>query len=312
MTTCLHVGDLHFWGYSKNPLVYLGKRALGSANLLLKRSRAFRIELAPQLAARLQGECPSAQHLLLSGDFSTTSLPIEFASASEAFLHLLPQGLQAHVVPGNHDRYTGADHRKKPFEEHLIQRLAPAQKPFPFVEILAPGVACVGLDATTRNGLLGSHGLLKPADLLMLESWWAEHGSSILQLIILCHFPPEAPLDLIHRDRGQQLRGGEALVQWISRLNIPVLFCHGHYHQRWLWRSPVTENLVYLNAGAPLMRKKQTPPDLGYFRFEATPHVERVTLVRCLDLGDAASWEERTVELPSGNEPIDLRAKVFL
>ncbi len=311
MTTILHVGDLHYWAYAKNPMLYLGKRGLGSANLFLKRSKAFRIELTSVLANRLHAESANAQHLLFSGDFSTTSLPKEFTLAAEAFSPLLKNTFRAHAVPGNHDRYTARDLLNSNFEKHLLAKLCPMQKPFPFIEHLCPEVACAGFDATTRNGI-GSFGFLKPDDLVALQNWWSENGRTIKQLIVLCHFPPEAPAALLKHNRGQQLRNGEALLGLLKELNIPVLFCQGHYHQRWLWRSELAENVVYLNAGAPLMRSGMENPDLGFFRFNATPQIERVTLVRCTDLSEQeTTWCEHNFTLPPSGPGIDLRAKVL-
>lgn len=308
MTTFVHLGDLHFWGYAKNPLLYFGKRGLGSANLFLKRSKEFRTELVPLLVEQLKQQQTGT--LLFSGDFSTTSLPQEFSSAATHFAPVLSPSVQARAVPGNHDRYTSLDHINRAFENFLLHPLCPTQKAYPFIEHLSPEVACVGFDATTRNGI-GSHGLLKPADLKTLAAWWGAHGSTVKQLIVLCHFPPEAPLELLHRHRGQQLRGGEALLALLKEFGIPVLFCHGHYHQRWLWRSELAENVVYLNAGAPLMRSKRHDPDLGFFSVSANPVVERVTLVRCTVQESAATWSEHVIDIPAAGPGIDLRPKVF-
>ena len=144
--TALHIGDLHFWDFPRSPMDMLGKRVLGVANLALRRSRAFRQDRAPLLAERLASLKPD--WVLFSGDFTTTSLGREFSRARAA---LAPVEGRIRAVPGNHDRYTRRDIRRRTFESHLGPWAGPGT--WPYFEELGNGVWLAGIDATTSNGM---------------------------------------------------------------------------------------------------------------------------------------------------------------
>lgn len=271
----VHVGDLHFWSFSRNPLAYVGKRTLGIGNLALRRARAFRKEHAPQLVARLEELNPD--WLLLSGDFTTTSLPAEFAQALDALAPLLRTvGERTVAVPGNHDRYTRRDIRRATFEAHAGP-LAP-RGGWPHFRDLGGGLWVVALDATTSNGV-GSHGRFTAAHAEALDRWWEEKGDAVRELWLLCHFPAEEPKALIAHDRGPQLLGAERLVRFLERTGVPVLHLHGHHHHRWLYRGAAAPNVLYCNAGAPLLvRGRAAAPDLGFLQLVGN---EGATAIRC-------------------------------
>ena len=83
----VHLSDIHFWQYTFNPLRLLSKRLLGTASLLLGRARRFRLERVPELVARVQEL--NADHILITGDLTTTALPAEFRAARAALADLL-------------------------------------------------------------------------------------------------------------------------------------------------------------------------------------------------------------------------------
>src|SRR3972149_3104093 len=60
-----HISDLHLWRFTWNPLLWLGKRALGLGNLALRRGRNFRREALPSLLSVI--ETDGIDHLLVSG-----------------------------------------------------------------------------------------------------------------------------------------------------------------------------------------------------------------------------------------------------
>ena len=123
----VHVSDLHVWRLSWNPLHWYGKRALGMGNLLLRRARKFRLEEIPSLVQAIESDNPN--HVVVSGDFTTTSLPREFESSAAGLGTLISDPARATVVPGNHDRYTRSAARKKGFEQRF-GRFRPSLRPF--------------------------------------------------------------------------------------------------------------------------------------------------------------------------------------
>ena len=75
----VHIADIHFWRVTLNPFRLVGKRALGALNVLLRRRRDFAMERAEQFADAVAATGINA--VLLTGDFTSTSLDEEFALA---------------------------------------------------------------------------------------------------------------------------------------------------------------------------------------------------------------------------------------
>ena len=100
----IHVSDIHFWQYALNPPQLFSKRLLGMASLLVRRARRFRLERVQDVVERVIGLKPD--HILITGDLTTTALPAEFRAAKRALAPWLDVPGQVTVIPGNHDRYT--------------------------------------------------------------------------------------------------------------------------------------------------------------------------------------------------------------
>ena len=69
----IHLSDIHVWRLAFNPLRLLGKRSVGFFELLRGRARRFRLERLADVVARVQGL--NADHILITGDLTTTALP---------------------------------------------------------------------------------------------------------------------------------------------------------------------------------------------------------------------------------------------
>ena len=65
-----------------NPLQLFSKRLLGMASLLVRRARKFRLERAQEVVDRVLSLEPD--HILITGDLTTTALPAEFRAARRA------------------------------------------------------------------------------------------------------------------------------------------------------------------------------------------------------------------------------------
>ena len=117
-----HISDLHFSSPSLNPTQLFSKRWLGNLNLLLSRKKNFsthQLSLLPDFFIE-----QAVTHVLISGDFSSTSLKKEFIEAS-AFVHSLERvGLKVFTLPGNHDHYTRRAYKKKLFYDFFPAQFA--------------------------------------------------------------------------------------------------------------------------------------------------------------------------------------------
>lgn len=298
----LHIGDLHFHKIPLNPITYLGKRALGVANLLIGgRRRRFRTEEAPRFVEYASGLAPD--FLFFSGDFTSTALASEFQLAAKALEPLLPPTREGcvHTVPGNHDCYTGRELTGRTFFRVLGTRFGCEREMS--LGWPAEGLALLKINAATRNGI-GSHGRVLARHLLYLESVKTEIQAKARSLIVLCHFPAEEPAPLILHDRGPQLLNAPALLDVLATLNIPVLWLHGHHHHRWTYGSPRHPAIKYLNAGAPFLRKQGHPPDLGFHELTFSGGAISIRTHRFDH--QAGRWDTRQPKLPEPGEYEDL------
>jgi len=290
--TACHIGDLHFWSIPLNPALYFGKRMLGVGNLVARRARKFRQELAPVLAKRI-AECES-DFTFFSGDFSTTALRSEFEHARRIFAPLVSE-TNTISVPGNHDCYTRGEVAAVTFESVLGSTFGSVGGDH--YRVLGHGVAVFAFNAGADNGF-DSFGAIKPST---LESFAALDLSGVRTLIILCHFPPEVPAPLVKHQRGPQLQNADGFLAALAALPCRKLWLHGHDHHRWLYASPTVPGLHYLNAGAPLMRRGAAP-DLGFHRLRIDEAI-RVETHR----HNAGAWSVQESALPNRGEFLDLQ-----
>lgn len=242
----VHLSDIHFWQYEFNPLRLTSKRLAGMASLVAGRARRFRLAGLPGLVARVRGL--EADHLLITGDLTTTALPDEFRAARRALADLLSDPARVTIVPGNHDRYTWWSHRTRRFEKFLGE-FAP-QPHYPWLRPLDPGTAILGLDPTraaiTARGKIPAGQLRKARDLV------AQAGERVRRLIVACHYPVEAPPEHVYRLRMKRLLNAAELAEWLETIG-PHLFCCGHVHAAWAFRPTRLPDQLCLNPGAPLM-----------------------------------------------------------
>jgi 3',5'-cyclic AMP phosphodiesterase CpdA len=250
----VHLSDIHFWQYVFNPFRLLSKRLLGTTFLLLGRARRFRLERVPELVARVQAL--NADHILITGDLTTTALPAEFRAAHAALADLLADPERVTVIPGNHDRYTLRAHYSRRFERYFGS-FAP-QSAFPWLRRLGSETAILGLDPS-RSGISAS-GKLPQTQLRAAQEILATAGP-IGQLVIACHYPSAVPPRFEYEYAYKPLINRFELREWLRTIG-PHLFCCGHVHAAWAYRPDEIPNQLSLNPGAPLMRdsKGMRPP----------------------------------------------------
>jgi 3',5'-cyclic AMP phosphodiesterase CpdA len=241
----VHLSDIHFWRYAYHPLRLLSKRLLGTASLFLGRGRRFRLERVPELVERVRSL--EADHLLITGDLTTTALPAEFHHAKTALSGLLHDPSKVTIIPGNHDRYTLRAHRSRRFE-HYFGSFSP-QGQYPWLRDIDGQTAILGLDPTragvSARGML-PHRQLEAAPALLAAS------NGMTNLVVACHYPVAAPKGYEHKLARKPIVNAAALVDWLRTIG-PHVYCCGHVHAAWAFRPPSIPNQLCLNPGAPLM-----------------------------------------------------------
>lgn len=246
----VHISDLHFWHVTLNPLRLMGKRLLGMSNLVLNRARKYRMERMPDLCERVKELNPD--HILITGDLTTTSLEEEFTAAYRGLLPLNGRQWSMTVIPGNHDRYTRRAARLRLFEKHF-GGFAPSIE-YPWLRHLGEGTAILGLD-TSRPAMVSARGKIAPTQLDAARRLLEGSRSGITRLVVACHYPVALP-EGVREDRSHDLQGKEHLRAFLSQLG-PHLYCHGHIHAGWTFIPAALPQSLCLNPGAALRRRKR-------------------------------------------------------
>jgi 3',5'-cyclic AMP phosphodiesterase CpdA len=251
----VHLSDIHFWQYVFNPLRLMSKRLAGTVSLLAGRARRFRLAGVPRLVERVRGIEPD--HILITGDITTTALPDEFRAARRALSDLLSEPGRVTVVPGNHDRYTWWAHRSRRFER-FFGEFAPRHR-YPWLRQIDPDTAILGLDPTraavTARGRLPQAQLDEAREIVAAATEWAR------RVIVACHYPVAVPEEYARDLVGKRLINARDVRGWLAGIG-PHLFCCGHVHAAWAFRPDEIPGQLCLNPGAPLMtvHAGRTPP----------------------------------------------------
>jgi hypothetical protein len=244
----VHLSDIHFWQYAINPLRLLSKRLLGTTSLLFGRAGRFRLERVPELVDRVNSL--NADHILITGDLTTTALPAEFRMARAALGALLEDPARVTIIPGNHDRYTLYAHRSRRFE-HYFGAFAPA-KAYPWLRRLDSGTAILGFDPT-RSGI-SARGKLPASQLIGAPEILAAAGP-VARLLVACHYPLGVPPAFEREYLRKPLVNRGAMGHWLRTIG-PHIYCCGHVHGAWAYHPGEIPNQLCVNPGAPLLRDK--------------------------------------------------------
>jgi len=278
----VHLSDIHVWRYVFNPVHLLSKRAIGMLGLVSRRARKFRLERLDDVVRRVKELRPD--HLLITGDLTTTALTDEFRSARSALAELLVESDRVTVVPGNHDRYTSASVRHRAFEEWFGAFAPPS--PFPWLRWLDGGTAVLGLDPTRAH--VSATGWLPAAQLERAKELLAGPASRPRRLIVACHYPLAAPSAHARDLSAKRLKNAAEVADWLGGLGRHV-YCCGHVHAAWAFHPPGVPDQLCVNAGAPLLRDPTGLRPPGFL--ELTLHDRDLSVVH--HAWNSGEWTER-------------------
>lgn len=255
----VHLSDIHVWRYCFRPWRLASKRLVGMTHLLAGRARRFRRERLGEVVERVRGLRPD--HVLITGDLTTTALPAEFEDARRDLAPLLGDVSRATVLPGNHDRYTGRAVRSRAFEG-VFGEFAP-RRGYPWLRTLDDQTAILGLDPTRAH--YSARGVLRPAQLTEAQALLAERRPR--RLIVACHYPLAAPEQYRGELATKRLENAEEVRDWLAGVG-PHLFCCGHVHAAWAFSPPGLPGQLCLNAGAPLLHDRTGRRRPGFLEIE--------------------------------------------
>lgn len=251
----VHLSDIHFWQYAFNPLRLLSKRLTGMVALAAGRARRFRLAGVPRVVERIRRLDPD--HILITGDVTTTALPDEFRAARRALAEVLSDPGRVTVIPGNHDRYTWWAHRSRRFER-FFGEFAPSGR-YPWLRPIDERTAILGLDPT--RAAVTARGKLPPGQLSEARAILEGARERAARIIVACHYPVAVPDEYERELTGKRLINAHEVRRWLEGIG-PHLYCCGHVHAAWAYRPPDLPDQLCLNAGAPLLSGHggRTPP----------------------------------------------------
>lgn len=259
----VQLSDIHIWRYISNPFRLLNKRAVGFAELLTGRAKNFRLERLAGVVDRVLEIEPD--HLLITGDLTTTALREEFAEARRALAPLLTDPGRVTVLPGNHDRYTARSVRTRAFEGFFGAYSGSLL--YPWLRWLDSQTAILGLDATRSH--LSAKGRIPRTQLLEAQALIGALERRPRRLIVGCHYPLAAPGPYREELHKKRMANAAEVGEWLATLG-PHLYCCGHVHAAWAFQPAEIPGQLCLNSGAPLLRDPTGRRPPGFFVIDLT------------------------------------------
>jgi 3',5'-cyclic AMP phosphodiesterase CpdA len=285
----IHLSDLHFWRFETDPALLMNKRLVGMLSLAAGRARRFRLERWGSVVGRARELKPD--HILITGDLTTTALEAEFEDALNAVRMLSTDPNQVTVIPGNHDRYTTEADRARRFESYFGPYMGgPA---FPWIRRPDSDLAILGLDPTRSH--LSARGFL-PAGQLDAAKRLVADVSSACRLIVACHYPLTAPTPALRRELwAKRLVNSTAVEEWLQTIGRHI-YCCGHVHESWAHRPSTIPGQIALNPGPPLMASNRPGFEPGFLELDLKPEPVRVIRHRW----NSGDWRSDDVPIPAG------------
>ena len=225
-----HVTDPHFRGFAgAGPTDFMNKRALGTLNLLVNRTRKHKMELLEALREDLRAQ--ASDHLALIGDFANVSLPGEWRAALAWIDTCGLEPAAISVIPGNHDAYIPAVVASRAFEKAFAAYMTDdlsrggERADYPYVQI-RDRIAFVGVSSSVATGDSGAWGRVGDEQLARVEAALRAPELAGKVRVVLIHHPP------VRQKHGEErnLRDRAALVATLARVGADLVL-HGHDHQ---------------------------------------------------------------------------------
>ena len=278
-----HISDIHFFQFNKSPLQFFGKKFLANFNALFTRKKAFDSNLAYQALDFLKKE--GASHLIISGDFTSSSSFEEFQMMHAYVNKAKTLGFRIFTIPGNHDAYTKSSYRNKLFFSHLKDLVSfTGDTPHNLVDDHVAAFKMNGpwwivlLNCSAPTAIHKSTGVFSRAvekSLLDVLETLPENA----EITLVCHYPFERfKFPKAHLERGSHL---EKILVADKRIRI---YLHGHRH---LHRIEQIGKIVVADSGS-ISLKKASSFNMLEFRdnsceithYQHDKHTWRITDVR--------------------------------
>ena len=259
----LHFSDPHLTiSLGAVPLTkWFGKRAIGGANLFLRRRRLF-ADASEKLSAlaRFKNE-QQVDLVICTGDYTALGLKQEYEEARRAVQPLMDAPMGYITVPGNHDYYVADVLREKLFSSYFGDTLLTdlseyqADAPWPFVRLIGDEVAVIGVNSARPNPLpWRSSGRIPEQQLSVLAELLTDKRITSRVVFIVTHY---APL-LADGSPDSKLHGlcnGRDFLSVCAAVPQAAILC-GHIHRGYQVRIAETGQVIFC-AGSATMEGKE-------------------------------------------------------
>ena len=241
MLRILHFSDAHvqvpLW---QMPLLsFLGKRALGAANLRLRRGKYFR--RSPEKLAKLLAFANASKLDLavFTGDCTALGTEPEYRAARSALDGFFRLPLGFFTVPGNHDLYLADTLDERRFDRYFGDRLISdipelsVDGPWPVVRLTGDSVALVAVNSAKPNPEpWRASGRLPPEQLQALARALKHERLVNRFIFVVIHYGPRrndgTPDTSLHGfENGEEFLHTCAGLRWGAIVHGHI---HWHYH----------------------------------------------------------------------------------
>jgi 3',5'-cyclic AMP phosphodiesterase CpdA len=248
--TIAHLSDVHLGPIAGfTPRYWNLKRALGYANWLRNRRRAYQRVVLDRIVADLAAQTPD--HITVTGDLTNIGLPQEHINAL-AWLESVGAPERVSVIPGNHDIYSslGADPGSARWAAYMTSNTQGAAhpghgEPFPFVRVLG-SVALIGVNSAVATPPLVASGRLGADQLERIAEVLERLARADIFRLVLIHHPPLPG----QARRYRELEDAAALEAVLARYGAELVI-HGHNHHNMLAWCATSAGVDVPVVGAP-------------------------------------------------------------
>ncbi|MFH1761555.1 MAG: metallophosphoesterase [bacterium] len=242
----LHLSDIHFGVFKFKPGILASKRVLGMINYLLRRKKIYTYSCARELGAFIEKK--HIEYIVVTGDFTTTSMEAEYKMAQEYLQGLSKYVKGIFVVPGNHDAYipeaVKAGLFQKYFSKWTGEPMVKNQE-WPYYRNLDQGILILGINSALPMIFYSAQGFLHKEEIKQIDQFLQKTPAKFK--IVINHYPlrlpPDQPAGL-----AKNLINGDMLLQ-VLKQNKVNLYLHGHMDRQWF--VPQENNFpVLANSGS--------------------------------------------------------------
>lgn len=259
MIRLAHLSDIHISSVSQTLThMWTSKRLLGGANMLLRRRRELINDLLPVVVEHIQQQ--QLDHVIVTGDFSTTALDKEFEGARQVLLPFIEEN-RLTAIPGNHDLYTQGSVKKQVYERFFqdCHGVTEAGSVYPHVRHLDENIALIGVNTCLATGLFQAWGEVDPAQLQRLKTI-LKREEGRMRIVLLHHYFQDRKGTEGHHARN--LHNRTEVMKLLKECGADMVL-HGHEHARYRYTIPGPDGEIPVFNPGPTTRRGHKPEHWG-------------------------------------------------